>query len=245
LIKYNLGASIESTKVAILVDATGSMGDLLTAAKNTIADMYSRISTILKDKKMDPKRFQIQFVAYRNYNAPAEELLRFSGWCDDPMTLNKFLLEVPPNYGWGNEAIEVALSYINQDKNVNEIIIIGDAAANTKSEIEKKRQSPSENYWKKTKFSVATYFEDEIAKLQSKKIKVNAFYLPNNPNSNPQADFQKMADLTGGVCQMLEINSPNGTEILTELVSKRVLSATGGETLVEAYDTIFHVKSSS
>jgi len=241
LLNYNRGVSSGSSNIAVLVDATGSMSSLLNQAKNTVSVMFDRISTILKDNKLDPKKFQIQFVAYRNYSAPESELLKYSGWCDDPIVLNKFLNGVPAAYGMGNEAIEVALQYINGDANVSEIIIIGDAGGNTKQEVTQRRQSCNggEPYWTKTKFATPTYFEDEITILKSKGIKVNAFYLTNGTaNKN---DFAKMASETGGICEYLDIHSPNGAEILTGLVSKRVLNATGGDKLVKAYEQKFHV----
>jgi len=55
-------------------------------------------------------------------------------------------------------------------------------------------------------------------------------------------DFQKMADITGGICESLNINGDKGAEILASLVSKRVLNATGGEKgaeLVQAYEQKF------
>jgi len=241
LINYNRGATIESVKIAILVDATGSMSQLLNKAKNTIQQMFDRISIILKDNKMDPKQFQIQFVAYRNYNAPESELLKYSGWTDDAILLNRFLTDVPANYGLGNEAIEVALQYINKDINLSEVIIIGDAGANTKEEIKERRETSNhgnENkYWSKTKFNKITYFKDEILMLKNKGIKINAFYL----TRQAEQDFRIMASETGGHCEYLDINTSQATELLTGLVSKRVLNATGGEKLVKAYEEKFHL----
>jgi len=240
LLNYNRGASTGSIKVAVLMDATGSMSGLITQGKNTVQEMFKRISYILTQNNMDPKCFQLQFVAYRNYNAPESELLRASGWCDDPIELNKFLFNIQASYGIGtNEAVEIALSYMNQDPNVSEIIIIGDACANTKDEVKTKRQGEQggEQYWAKTKFNTPVYFEEEIALLKHKNIKVNAFYLADYAKN----DFNKMASLTGGIFEYLDINSPKGAELLTGLVSKRVLNATGGDKLVKAYEQKFHI----
>jgi len=243
LLNYNRGAmTVGSSKVAVLVDATGSMSSLLNQAKNTVSTMFQRISEILKDNNLDPKMFQIQFVAYRNYSAPESELLKYSGWTDDPLTLNKWLNDVPASYGMGNEAIEVALQYINNNDHVSEVIIIGDACANTQKEVTDRRNSCNggEQYWAKTKFAKSTYFEDEILLLKKKKIKVHAFYLTNSA----KPDFEKMATQTGGQCTFLDINNSSGASILTDLVSKTVLCATGGEKLAKAYDMKFHVRSS-
>jgi len=241
LLNYNLGACIgtEITKVAILVDATESMSSLLQATKNTISEMFSRISIILKENKMDPKQFQIQFAAYRNYNAPESELLKYSGWCDDPLLLNRFLNDVPPAYGIGNEAVEVALQYINDDPDINEIIIIGDVPPNTKKEVEAARSQyhGGESYWATTRFANITNYEIEMNKLKQKEIKVNCFYL----TEYAKPVFVQMASSTQGISAFLDIHSSKGAQMLTELVSVRVLMAVGGDKLVKAYEGKFHI----
>jgi len=197
---------------------------------------------VLKENNYDPKTFQIQFVAYRNYNAPESEILKTSGWCDNPMVLNKFFNDVPPDYGMCNEAIEIGLQYVNQDPNVSEIIVIGDAGANCEQEVKSKRNTGypgGESYWKTTKFATSTTFDQELYLLQSKKIKINAFYLENRAKN----DFTRMAKLTDGVSAFLDINATKAAEILTNLVSQRILNATGGDKLVKAYDKKFHVRS--
>ena len=45
--------------------------------------------------------------------------------------------------GWGNEAIQVGLQYVNTLKNIQEIIIIGDARGNTPEEVTSKRRDSS------------------------------------------------------------------------------------------------------
>jgi len=227
----NCGAcvDIECVKMGILMDATGSMGGFINKAKSSVVEMFKRISAILKHNKCDPKCFQIQFVAYRNYNAPESELLKYSGWTDDPLILNNFLNGVSASYGIGNEAIEVALQYINQDESVTEMILIGDVCANTRAEVKSGRDSYNggETYWQKTKFNQATYFEDEIVKLKNKNkgIKINCFYL----TQSAQKDFKKIANETNGEVNFLDVNGSDGAEILTALVSKKVLNAAGGD----------------
>ena len=52
LVKINLGPNIEENfapvKTMILMDATGSMSDFLTQAKNSVNEMYERSGIILK-----------------------------------------------------------------------------------------------------------------------------------------------------------------------------------------------------
>jgi len=80
---------------------------------------------------------------------------------------------------------------------------------------------------KKTKFNQATYFEDEIVKLKNKNkgIKINCFYL----TQSAQKDFKKIANETNGEVNFLDVNGSDGAEILTALVSKKVLNAAGGD----------------
>eukprot|EP01084_Bolivina_argentea_P258927 436713_1 len=241
LVSYNLGPSAPNTmKVAICVDATGSMGSLLDKTKEKIRLMFKRIREILKDNDMDPNSFEIQFIAYRNYNAPAEELLLSSGWQNDPNQLDTFLSDVDHKYGWTNEAVEVCLEFVNNDQYVNEVMFIGDYGANTKDETIYKRKSRGEDYWRKTKFEVPVFFEEELKKIKDRKLKINALYL----KSFAKNDFIKMASETGGKSDMLDIDSTEGAEQLTGLISKAVLNACAGhgekgQKLVQDYDAKF------
>eukprot|EP01083_Nonionella_stella_P004720 13717_1 len=239
LLSYNVGPATGSVKIAICVDATGSMTSLLESTKTRIREMFRRIRDILHEHHIDTNRFQIQLIAYRNYNAPAEELLLSSGWQNDPNELDKFLKHVPPDYGWGNEAVEVALEFVNNDPLVDEMIIIGDAPPNTKAEVIKKRNQRKQSYWETTKYKTAVYFDDELIKLKSRGLKINSFYL----REGAKNEFEKMAQTTGGNCERLDIDSSEGGEQLTRLISTTVLNVCGGEQqgaqLVKAYDAKF------
>jgi hypothetical protein len=46
--------------------------------------------------------------------------------------LIEFLNKIRVDGGWGNEAIEVCFNHVNSLPEVDQIIIIGDAAANNK-----------------------------------------------------------------------------------------------------------------
>ncbi len=67
----NLGRSKEmkTTRTLILMDATGSMTNLITKTKNAISIMFDEASKILVSHSIDPKLFEIQFACYRNYNS--------------------------------------------------------------------------------------------------------------------------------------------------------------------------------
>ena len=242
LLSLNAGACLgHCTKVAVLMDATASMGSLLLKAKHTTSEMFVRISSILESHFMDPKSFELQFIAYRNYNAPPEKLLEYSGWCSDATQLTQFLNGIDASYGWGNEAIEIAFNHVNylmDEKNddISQIILIGDAGPNTRNDVKTKRTRRGENEcWKTSKFSNATYWEDELNGIIDKKIKINAFYL----KPSAQAPFEEIGKRAGGICDCLDIDSKQGAETLTHLVSRSVLAASGGDDLVRAYDQTY------
>ncbi|CAF2678980.1 unnamed protein product [Rotaria sp. Silwood2] len=94
--------------------------------------------------------------------------------------------------GLGNETIEIGLWHTNKEnerENITQVILIGDAPPNTKTEIDDKRKCHGEDYWKKTKCAQPTYYEDELAKLTSYKIPVHAFFVDNRAEQS----FQQIA----------------------------------------------------
>lgn len=51
------------------MDATGSMGSLITKTKNSVGVMFERAGEILENNGFDPTMFLIQFACYRNYSS--------------------------------------------------------------------------------------------------------------------------------------------------------------------------------
>ncbi|ETO34262.1 hypothetical protein RFI_02831, partial [Reticulomyxa filosa] len=205
-----------------------------------------RISTILKENGESSNSFEMQFVVYRNYDAPADMLLQTSTWESKPENLRNFMESIKADYGWGNEAIEIGLAHVNKETekgSVSQVILIGDAPANTKQEVTEKREDLEnglgEDYWKKTKlFSNPTYYEDELAHLKEYSIPVHTFYV----DQKAQQNFLQIATITEGRCEKLDINSQRGSSQLTDLVSEEVLRKVGGlkgGVLVEAYRAKF------
>jgi hypothetical protein len=71
----------------ILMDETGSMAGLFTQAKNTVGTIFERAQKILKDYKIDPNCFEMQFVCYRDYDCGVENILHASSWERRPENL--------------------------------------------------------------------------------------------------------------------------------------------------------------
>ena len=223
-------------KTLILLDATGSMSHLIEKTKKTIGEMFRRVTDLLTSEG-DDKSFEIKIAVYRNYNSPESMIYEQSTWENKPYNLLKFLNSIYVSGGWGNEAIEIAFQNANQEQNLSQIILIGDAPANTKDEVSLKRNE-NENIWNSSvKYQKPTYYVDEIKKLSEKNIKIHTFYVHRNAEEN----FKQIAQLTGGNTQNLDIESSNGSADLMNLVNIEVLREMGGETLVNTYKKIYHL----
>ena len=122
---------------------------------------------------------------------------------------------------------------------MSQVILIGDAPPNTKEEVKNKRNTFI-NVWKKSKFNPETFYMDELTTLKNKNIPVHAFYVAENAKQS----FQEIAKLTNGKSEKLDIESKDGSEILTNLVNIEVLQSIGGaqrgKDLVNAYKTKFN-----
>ncbi|CAF1610759.1 unnamed protein product [Rotaria magnacalcarata] len=242
LLKQNRGASsvTKTSRTVLLMDATGSMSSLLSAAKETVCTMFERASDILKEEMLPSDAFQMQIAIYRNYNSRENKILQASSWETKASNLRSFMNTISPEGGWGPEAIEIGLWHAVKESemqnSISQIILIGDAPANTQQDVRQKRESFGEAYWEKTRFSKPTYCRYELQKLKEKNIPVHSFYLTDYAKD----DFEKIARETRGRCEHLDIHSADGAESLTDFVTEEILrSAAGdhGDTVVELYRT--------
>ena len=201
--------------------------------------MFERVKKILVDAKLSEDSFQMQFAVYRNYSNDENTLLQNSIWETKPNNLRAFMEKIGPDGGQGREAIEVGLWHAyneHQKENISQVILIGDAPANTIDEVTSNRISRGEAYWSKTKFANKIFWEQEANKLKSSNVPVHAFYVADYAKEN----FTAIATRTQGRCEFLDVNSPAGADLLTNLVSEVVLNNIGqqngkGDDLVKAY----------
>lgn len=245
LSQYNKGAAVFSrSRTIVLMDATGSMSHLLQKAKNTVGTMFERAGVVLKDNGIAEDSFEMQFAVYRNYNCKADSLLQVSSWETKSNNLRAFMDKISVEGGLGNEAIEIGLWHVNEEtKNgeVAQVILIGDMPANSQAEVTAGRAAfhGGEAYWRTTKFNIPTYYQNELNKLRPQKIPVHAFYVHNSAMTM----FKQISAQTGGRSEFLDVNSSQGAESLTNLVTEEVLRSVGGEgqgsLLVDAYRTKF------
>ena len=214
------------------MDATGSMSSLLSAAKETVCTMFERAAVILNEQGLPSDTFQLQFVVYRDYDCKADGILQSSSWETKPNNLRNFLTHITAMGGGDyEEAIEIGLWYAFQQSEqldgISQVILIGDAPAKERPAIARDRDANGgEEYWSKTKYKTQTHYTDELNKLKAKNIPVNAFYLHDGAKEN----FQRIARETSGRSELLNINSPQGAELLTNFVTEEILrKAAGGQ----------------
>lgn len=67
-------------------------------------------------------------------------ILQTTSFENRPQNLLAFWKEVKVQGGMGNEALEVPFNYINSHEEIDQVIVIGDAAANTEQETIDKRK---------------------------------------------------------------------------------------------------------
>ncbi|CAF1204521.1 unnamed protein product [Adineta steineri] len=236
LLEENLGRNMYSniSRTVLLMDATGSMSNLLSATKDTVCTMFERASDILKEKNLPSDIFSMQFIVYRNYNSREDKILEVSPWETRGSQLRAFMDTIRSEGGWGEEAIEIGLWHAVKEsktkQSISQVILIGDAAANTQEEIVSKREHFGEKYWKNTRLSEKTFYSDELKKLKDKNIPIHTFYLTNSAKDN----FEEIATETKGRCEYLDLRSSAGIIALTNYVTEEVLRKAAGSQGEEA-----------
>jgi hypothetical protein len=231
LLEQNRGVDLvkKTSRTILLMDATGSMSNLLSASKETVCTMFERASAILIEKKLPSDTLQMQIAIYRNYNSKENKLLQVSSWETKAGNLRAFMSTVGSEGGWDQEAIEIGLWHAVKESemqnSISQVILIGDAPANTQQEVSQKRARFGEAYWMKTKFSEPVYYEHQLQLLKGKNIPVHAFYLA----TYAEDDFRKIASETRGRCEKLDIHSSEGAEYLTDFVTEEILRNAAGD----------------
>ena len=218
------------------------MGKVITSVKNCIENICKRISTTLVENGEDPKSFQLQIMGYRNYNAPPDKILEYSGWSSDGTRLRDFLDNLEAKWGMHNEAIEIGFQHImhninNKDDEVSSVILIGDRAPNTREEVCTKRKKGDKflgfgdcyDWDKHPLYNTPMYYEDQLAFFISNGIKIDAFYL----DKQAKDSFELITKKTKGSCHYLDVRDVNkSTQTLIDLVCEKVLIAAGTDSQV-------------
>ncbi|KAL4441129.1 hypothetical protein ABPG74_002079 [Tetrahymena malaccensis] len=216
-------------RILCLVDGTASMGPLLNKAKTTIKEMFERSCLIIKgsEKNIPEDCFQLQFAVYRDYDMK-EKILEASPWEQKVDNLLTFLERIKPEGGEDyEEAVEIGLQHANQQNQNQEltaIILLADAPSKSRLQIMAYRQHfGGESYWKTTKYSQITDYQEEIKKLQKCNIPIHCFYLHEGAKSN----FNEIAEFTGGKSEYLNINDKEASNTLIKVVVEPILKNVG------------------
>ena len=223
LLKLNRGVVDTKSRTICLLDATGSMSNLLHKAKTTVGIMFDRAFDIMNNNQVS-SNFQIQFAVFRNYNSKEDKILQVSTWEAQPENLKMFMEKIGPEGGDGNEAIEIGLWHAHQENmknSVSQIILIGDAPPNTIDEVKSKRTYFKSGYWDNTKFRVPTHWKEQLQNLKG--IPIHTFYV----NDRAKSAFNEIANFSGGQCKFLDVNSSEGAHLLTDCVTETILKNVG------------------
>lgn len=231
------------------------MWTLIHKARNTVSTMVERVYSILQDKGKATSAIQLQIVGYRNWDSELANLVHASTWATKADELKSFMESIRAMEGDGNEAIEAALAYVNQehdrllaigDRGIQRVILIGDSPPNGSdpsmpNEVVRKRAYWGELFWKDTRFDDPSinYFT-ECERLQERCIPVIALWVKTFwaqglwGNTKTEEAFSEIARMTNGTCEQLDIGKESGAQRLTDLVSTAILSQFGSD-FVEAY----------
>ena len=95
--------------------------------------------------------FELQIAGYSNYNVQVEQIVEASTWEAKPHNLSVFLQNLGTRGGWGPEAVECGLMHAlteHSKRPLDQIILIGDAPANSSQHVINNRQQQyGEAYW--------------------------------------------------------------------------------------------------
>jgi hypothetical protein len=217
LLRWNKGRSTSSSsKTMILIDATCSMGQLLDQTKSNVQIMLERIKGVLAENGIDESGVLMKIAVYRNYNI--DLIYQESSWETDAKNLKQFLNTVSCQGGWGNEALEVGLRRAAEeiDGGLSQVIVIGDAPANTAAEVTGKqnRSSYGREYWDK-KLPGIQESEVYVETLKSKAVPIHTLYL----QDRAKQQFTEFSASTAGSSFYLNVNDASSADMLVEIVN--------------------------
>lgn len=228
----------KEAKVLILFDSTGSMGELITALKHTLANVVEALGDVLEDSN---GKFQLQIAHYEDYDSDPSHALRVTpSWSCDKDVLKDFIQQVQATGGGNNssECVEVGLFYANKlaaSGHLDHVILIGDEPPTTKNDLPNVRRKP-ENYANALitggAYSNARHYKVEANLLAQHGVKVSTFFtrtdkfngLRKNGKYITQEKFANIADLTGGEKGELNLTDiQKGQKQLTTLFADKIL----------------------
>lgn len=237
-------ARLGAPKIILGLDGTSSMSKVIGQTKATIGEMLGRTEKVLAKAGVTGADFQIQIAVYRNYNAQLpNELLQLSSWEMSPAPLVAFLDSVDASYGWGKEAVEVALAHAVAEE-ASAVIIIGDADVQTSDDVLFKRGQSSSSAWNQdVRFKDPTDFETQARLLRDLDCRVSTLFVAKHVGQTSPQGFRRISNMTGGEVGVLNIHAPGGgADDLTNVVCMQILACldgSGSANLQATYQRMF------
>lgn len=171
---------VNTAKVMILFDSTGSMGDLLDALKNTLRKVVKDLKETLKEFEISEEAFKLKIAHYKDY-MDGNDIYQGSEWTCDQEELNHFINAVSLGGGGANdsEAVECGLFQANKEvKNgLTQVILIGDEPPSRKKEL---------NKWNSIRLGlveedeIPEHYKHEVKKLADAGVQVSPFFVETN-----------------------------------------------------------------
>lgn len=222
------------------------MSSQLKAAKDTIMQVFELTGNALKSAGRPANCFQLQFAVYRNYSS-GKDILQHSDWESDPAALKRFCDTLQVHGGQGAEAVEIGLLHATKliAEGLSLVLLVGDREANSSSDIVSNRRNYASYFdskWTDSKGAPIDWpsftYKQPLAELKAAGIPINAFWV--GSYSETVKFFRECATETAvaptaPVSRELELNTKDGAEVLTALVSCSVLHCLGGKELVKHY----------
>jgi hypothetical protein len=200
----------DPTHVAIALDATGSMAQLLRATKDAIGEIIARVS-----READ-QPIEIELFVYRDYDIP-NRLIERSGRTPQPQRLIGWLSGVEALGGGANEgeAVEAALEAILGEGTFGVVLLAGDEPSNGANTVAQSSRD-------------GRTARDLARALGQQKVPVHSFVVGNDVRT--VADFRLISELSGGKSGRMD-----GSKEMIDLAVMAILDRLKGAAGVRKY----------
>lgn len=205
-----------------LLDATGSMEDLIGDAKAAVGKIVTHVNGEVQ------ATVQFRFVAYRDYGDGAD-IIQASERSEDPGYLAEWLEGVKAEGGQDiPEAIEHALlEVLRQNPPPDVVLLAGDAPSHTKEQLRVERRAQTT----KTAVEIAQDFRAADIPIYTFVVRQKV-QIPQAREIETQTiqDFQAIAQTSGGVSGVLD-----GSDAMLEMATMAILHRVGGKVAVDRF----------
>ncbi len=200
----------KSARIAVALDATGSMAGLLAAAKSSVGQIITRAS------REAGFPIEIEIIVYRDYDVP-QSVMQRSGATTDTEKLVTWLSKITADGGGANggEAVEAALQAILEDGQFAAVLLAGDEPSNSRENLTAAGQNG------KTSIEIARA-------LHEKGVPIHSFVIDDDPRT--VSDFRNLSDITCGKSGRLD-----GSAEMIDLAVLAILSSVKGASSVRRY----------